>query len=161
MVKTRMNALKNEEEVKEVVERLVNDSIDEKPFDFEKEVENQLKVQTLIDRFEDVREELKDSHSLKLSMQEYVEYFHPYLKNVFEISGIYMMGVITHYLSARSYAYYCTPSDLQGIVMSPFLASAPHCRALRWSLQHGAQTIDNMWIVFGTWVCAKVAKATA
>ena len=34
MVKTRMNALKNEEEVKEVVDQLVNDSIDEKSFDF-------------------------------------------------------------------------------------------------------------------------------
>ena len=75
MVKTRMNALKNEEEVKEVVDQLVNDSIDEKSFDFEKEQKKQLNVQTLIDKLEHVREELKDSHSFKVVMQEYVEYF--------------------------------------------------------------------------------------
>ena len=161
MVKTRMNALKNEEEVKEVVDQLVNDSIDEKSFDFEKEQKKQLNVQTLIDKLEHVREELKDSHSLKVVMQEYVEYFYPYLKNISEISGIYVFGVITHYLSARSYSYYCTPGDLQGLIMSPFLSSAPHCRALRWTIQNGSQTIDNMWIVVGTWICAKIAKATA
>ena len=40
--------------------------------------------------------------------------------------------------------------------MSPFLVSAPHCKAIRWVVHNGGNTIDNMWIMLATWICSKL-----
>jgi len=73
----------------------------------------------------------------------------------FDACGIYMMWILLHYVSAHLYAYFCAPSTFVGFIYSPFVIAAPHCRALRWVIFNGSVSIDNMWIVFGTWLCSK------
>jgi len=81
----------------------------------------------------------------------------PYLLVVNSVAGIYILWMVLHFVSANLYVYYCAHMSLFGFLMSPVLASAPHCRAIRWVLNSGAQSIDAMWIVLGTWVCSKLA----
>jgi hypothetical protein len=38
-----------------------------------------------------------------------------------------------------------------GFVLSPFMAAAPHCQALRWVLYHGGNSIISMWVSIGLW----------
>jgi hypothetical protein len=81
----------------------------------------------------------------------------PYLLVVNSVAGLYILWMVLHFVSANFYVYYCAHMSLFGFLMSPVLASAPHCRAIRWVLNSGAQSIDAMWIVLGTWVCSKLA----
>jgi hypothetical protein len=81
----------------------------------------------------------------------------PYLLVVNSVAGLYILWMVLHFVSANLYVYYCAHMSLFGFLMSPVLASAPHCRAIRWVLNSGAQSIDAMWIVLGTWVCSKLA----
>jgi hypothetical protein len=81
----------------------------------------------------------------------------PYLVAVNSIAGLYILWMVLHFVSANLYVYYCAHMSVFGFLMSPVLASAPHCRAIRWVLNSGAQSIDAMWIVLGTWVCSKLA----
>lgn len=80
----------------------------------------------------------------------------PIVLFVNSVSGIYIFWLIMHFISAHLYVYYCANYSLQGIVMSPILVSAPHCKALRWVIYNGAHSIDSMWIVFGTWISSKI-----
>ena len=84
----------------------------------------------------------------------------PYAVYCYDTAGIYLFWIFLHYLSAKLYTYYCVPNDVRGFFMTPFLVSAPHCRAIRWSLHNGANTIDNMWIVLGTWLCTRILIRT-
>jgi hypothetical protein len=81
----------------------------------------------------------------------------PYLLAVNSVAGLYILWIVLHFVSANLYVYYCANMSLFGFLMSPLLVSAPHCRAIRWVLNSGAQSIDGMWIVLGTWVCSKLA----
>lgn len=78
------------------------------------------------------------------------------IKWAFEISAIYLLWIVLHYCAAILYSDYCTPLTLKGFLMSPFLVPSPHCRALRWVINTGSDVIINMWIVFGTWIGAKL-----
>ena len=73
-----------------------------------------------------------------------------------KMAGIYMMWIGLHYVSAHLYTKVCAPDTLLGFIMSPLMVVAPHCRALRWVIQTAAGVVDNMWIVFGTWICANI-----
>ena len=75
---------------------------------------------------------------------------------VYSVSSIYLFWILLHYFSAHLYVYYCLPSGVYGFLISPFLVAAPHCRAIRWVIQSGGAMMDNMWLVFGTWVCSKI-----
>jgi len=87
-----------------------------------------------------------------------VTYITPIMRQAFvytyNVSSIYLFWIFVHYISAHAYIEYCVPKHFIGFLVSPFLIAAPHCRALRWVIQYGGSTIDNMWIVFGTWVCS-------
>lgn len=80
----------------------------------------------------------------------------PMAYQAFQATNIYLFWIFLHYVSGQMYAYYCTPEDLHGFIVSPFLASSPHCKALRWTLYNGGNAIDNMWIILATWLCSKV-----
>ncbi len=114
--------------------------------------------ETLLDTFNKELDELNKNHNMFAYVQYYTPYIVPYVEHVYEIGGIYLFWIVVHYVSARVYVSYCAPADFHGFVMSPFLASAPHCRATRWAVQNGAETIDNMWLVFATWFCSKLVK---
>ena len=72
--------------------------------------------------------------------------------NVMTLTGFYAAIFMVHYYSSHAYVYYCTPSGWHGILVSPFVVSTPHCRALRWSIQNFSTTIENMWTILGTFV---------
>ena len=80
----------------------------------------------------------------------------PYLLVANSLAGVYILWMFLHFVSANLYVYYCANMSFIGFFMSPILASAPHCRAIRWIMNAGAQSIDTMWIVLGTWVCSKL-----
>jgi hypothetical protein len=73
-----------------------------------------------------------------------------------KMAGIYIMWIGLHYVSAHLYTKVCAPETLLGFIMSPLMVVAPHCRALRWVVYTAAGVIDNMWLVFGTWICANI-----
>jgi hypothetical protein len=87
-----------------------------------------------------------------------------YLKNctasisstVFNACGIYIMWILFHYIASHLYIYFCAPSTIIGFIYSPFIIAAPHCKSLRWVIFNGAASVDNMWLVFGTWLCSKI-----
>lgn len=75
---------------------------------------------------------------------------------VFQACKIYFLWVVLHYAASQYYLHYCAPSTLYGFMMSPFLVSLPHCRAMRFMIYNGGDTIETMWFVVGTWVSAKL-----
>jgi hypothetical protein len=76
------------------------------------------------------------------------------------LSGLYILWIILQFISAHLYVHYFANMSVYGFIMSPILVAAPHCKALRWGIYIGAQTIENMWIVLGTWICSKIMIIT-
>lgn len=68
--------------------------------------------------------------------------------------GIYIMWIIAHYAAAHAYIYTCVPATIRGFLLSPFIAPAPHCYALRWVIQMGGNSISAMWIILGLWIAS-------
>jgi len=66
-------------------------------------------------------------------------------------AGIYLLWICLHYGASQLYVPLCAPNDVKGFVLSPFIAPAPHCQALRWLIYNGGNSISAMWIIFGTW----------
>jgi hypothetical protein len=58
--------------------------------------------------------------------------------------------------SAHLYPYFCADLSLAGLVTSPFLAMAPHCRAIAWLQKTSTTVIENMWVLLGTWTAAQL-----
>ena len=85
-------------------------------------------------------------------------YSYSAVKTTLSVSKIYLMWVLLHYIASHMYVYFCTPSTLTGFLLSPFIISAPHCMALRWVIHNGADVVNAMWIVLGTWTCSKILK---
>ena len=81
-----------------------------------------------------------------------------YIKIAFEIIGIYLLWIILHYVAGILYCKLCTPTNIVGFIISPFIALTPYCRALRWVIFNGGNIINNMWIVLGTWIATKICK---
>jgi len=75
---------------------------------------------------------------------------------VFKVSGVYILWILLHYFASHLYIFYCVPNTYIGFFMSPFMTMAPHCQGLRWIVYNGADIIDNMWIILGTWVCTNI-----
>ena len=78
---------------------------------------------------------------------------------VLSISKVYLVWILIHYVMSQCYVQFCTPPNIYGFIMSPLLSSAPHCKAMRWAIYTGANTIESMWIIIGTWICAKMVNA--
>jgi hypothetical protein len=75
---------------------------------------------------------------------------------VFKVSGIYLLWILFHYGASHLYVELCVPKTITGFVMSPFMASTPHCKGLRWIIYNAANVINNMWIILGTWICSTI-----
>jgi len=80
----------------------------------------------------------------------------PYIKKAFAVSSIYLFWILLHFITAQMYVRYCAYPSLYGLIISPFLISAPHCAAMRWVFNKGGTLIDGMWILLGTWLCSKI-----
>ena len=101
-----------------------------------------------------------DEYAIASFIKEGIDYTYPMVRpmmiNLYNASAIYLFWIIVHYISARAYVYYCVPDELSGFIMSPFLVSAPHCKAIRWVVHTGGSNIDNMWIIIGSWLCSRL-----
>ncbi len=73
-----------------------------------------------------------------------------------KIIGIYLGWILIHYIAAHLYTYMCVPLTWYGFILSPLMVAAPHCQGLRWVVYNGGLTIINMWLVFGTWIGARI-----
>ena len=82
----------------------------------------------------------------------------PYFRWVYFISKIYILWIFIHYISVQLYVTHCVPSSLWGFMSSPILVSSPHCKAARWIIHNGANTIDNMWNTIGVWFSTRLLQ---
>lgn len=78
------------------------------------------------------------------------------LKLLFTVTKFYLCWIIIHFIASQLYIRWCTPYSFYGFVISPFLTLTPHCQGLRWVLYNGAGVINNMWLIFGTWMCTNI-----
>jgi hypothetical protein len=78
------------------------------------------------------------------------------IKSSIKAFKYYLFWIIIHYFASQLYVQYCSPPTLYGFILSSFLTQSPHCQGLRWIIYHGGGVINNMWFVFGTWVCANI-----
>ncbi len=75
---------------------------------------------------------------------------------IINISGIYIVWILLHYIASHLYTKLCVPNTIYGFVMSPFMVTAPHCQGLRWIVYNGSNIITNMWVILGTWACSNI-----
>ena len=75
---------------------------------------------------------------------------------IYTTFGIYFLWICIHYFTVQLYVYYCTQPTFYGFLISPFLASAVHCKALNWAIYNSSHIIDHMWILLGAWICSKI-----
>jgi hypothetical protein len=71
---------------------------------------------------------------------------------ILQIGGLYFFWITIHYYAPYLYIYWCTPPTWIGFITSPFMATTPHCTALRWGIYHGSEVIHGMWAVFGSYI---------
>lgn len=71
-----------------------------------------------------------------------------------KLSGVYLLWIILHFGASHLYIQFCVPSTFVGFIISPFMTASPHCQGLRWIIYNGANTINNMWVILGTWICS-------
>ncbi len=81
-------------------------------------------------------------------------YLQHLIKIVFGVGGIYLLWICLHYVASHLYVKFCVPTTIVGFLLSPFMVSTPHCQGLRWIVYNAANMINNMWIIFGTWICS-------
>lgn len=79
-----------------------------------------------------------------------------WLKWFIGVSGIYLLWIGMHYGASHLYTQWCVPKTFYGFLISPLLTSTPHCQGLRWVVHTGANTINAMWILLGSWICSNI-----
>ena len=111
-----------------------------------------LNSETSADEFE-IDYEPTSSYVTFNNMVDKIKY---YLMIVYNATIIYFIWIFIHYISIYLYQRFCTPYTIIGILLSPLLISSPHCKALRWAIYTGANTLDSMWALFGIWISSKL-----
>jgi hypothetical protein len=91
-----------------------------------------------------------------LSFENLKYFYNNYLKFAVDLVGIYLLWIVLHYVASHLYGQWCVPLTVMGFILSPFLAPAPHCQALRWIINTGGNNINAMWVILGTWFARKV-----
>jgi hypothetical protein len=82
------------------------------------------------------------------------KYLYKTIKFIINISGLYIIWIILHYTASHLYIKLCVPNTVIGFLMSPFMTATPHCQGLRWLIYNAAIMINNMWVLFGAWICS-------
>ena len=83
-------------------------------------------------------------------------YLHKTITIVIRVSYVYLLWILFHYLASQLYIKFCVPSNVFGFLISPFLTATPQCQGLRWVIYNGADMINHMWVLLGTWLCSNV-----
>ena len=87
-----------------------------------------------------------------------INFLYKTIKIIIKISGVYLLWIFLHFVASYLYTKLCVPTTFFGLLMSPFLTATPHCQGLRWIIYNGANVINNMWLIVGTWLCAYVMR---
>ena len=106
-----------------------------------------------------VDKNIKQSGFLSISyniLKGFGKIIYTFFASICKISIIYFVWIFMHYTASHMYTKFCVPNSFYGFVMSPFLTSTPHCSGLRWIVFNGANTINSMWILIGTWFGTKI-----
>ena len=74
----------------------------------------------------------------------------------FNLCKVYLLWIFLHHVGLQFYVKYCAPPTFIGMIMYPFLASTPHCKAIRWVIYNSGITFDNMFSVFAVWLYNKI-----
>lgn len=82
------------------------------------------------------------------------KYIYKSIKFIINITGLYIIWIILHYTASHLYIKLCVPNNMIGFLMSPFMTATPHCQGLRWVIYNAAIMINNMWVLFGAWICS-------
>jgi len=83
-----------------------------------------------------------------------LKYLYKSIIFIINITGLYIIWIILHYTASHLYIKLCVPNNLIGFLMSPFMTATPHCQGLRWLIYNAAIMINNMWVIFGAWICS-------
>jgi hypothetical protein len=75
---------------------------------------------------------------------------------VLNISGIFIIWIILHFVAANLYAKLCADFTIYGFIKSIFISEAPHCVALRWLIYNGGKAIHSMWVALAVWFTGKL-----
>ena len=102
-------------------------------------------------------ESMKPRHYMLFMYYLYINYIYAPFKIFISIAGIYFVWILLHYFASHLYVKLCVPNTLYGFLISPFIIATPYCVGLRWLITTGANTINNMWILLGTWICANMS----
>jgi hypothetical protein len=86
----------------------------------------------------------------------FINYLYNFLFWIITISSAYILWIFLHYFASHLYVKYCVPLSWSGFILSPLLTGTPHCQGLRWIIYNGANTINQMWVIVGTWICSKI-----
>ena len=65
---------------------------------------------------------------------------------------IYAIWVLLHFVTPHLYTYVCVPPTAKGFILSIFVAPAPHCQIMRWTIYTSGNMINVMWACVGTWI---------
>jgi hypothetical protein len=77
-----------------------------------------------------------------------------------DIIKIFAFWTVLHLVAANLYTNFCAHASWYGLLVSPFIAPAPHCRALRWIIYNGGSYLENVWMTLGTYCVAKISTAS-
>jgi hypothetical protein len=83
---------------------------------------------------------------------EIIEIIKSVASSFVNLFGIYLVWIVIHYGASHLYIKFCVPDGINGFILSPFIAPAPHCQALRWCIYNGGNSISAMWIILGAWI---------
>lgn len=96
----------------------------------------------------------ENEHIMISILKSLGRYIYFMIKFFMKISGVYLFWIGLHYGASHLYIQFCVPSNFFGFLISPFMTASPHCQGLRWIIYTGANTINNMWVILGTWLCS-------
>jgi hypothetical protein len=84
-----------------------------------------------------------------------------FLNNIKSLFLFYIGWICLHYICSQFYIYYCVPSSLYGLFISPFLSMTPHCVGFRWVIFESGNIFYTMWMAIGTWTVSNILAITS
>ena len=79
-----------------------------------------------------------------------------FINNIKPLFLFYLGWIFLHYICSQFYIYYCVPSSLYGMFISPFLSMTPHCAGFRWVIFESGNIFYAMWTTIGAWVMVNI-----
>ena len=68
---------------------------------------------------------------------------------------VYLLCIGLHFILPRVYIYACIPFTFMGMMLSPFMAQSPHCKAIMGALNTSIETIQKMFLLLVAWLLSR------